>query len=145
MSTCIPRIVLYCICSPYWTLRVMTGPEYWRPRAVLCTLPPGALLFVFVGGSRILLYLPFWCSVATSFVALSPWCTTCRLILPYGATPVSLVHFLLLPPPLFFWPMPLGRQVWQLLAFPVFGTRSKPSNVSSTQRPPSILPSAHCM
>ena len=29
------RIVLYCICSPYRTLRVMTGPEYWRPRAVL--------------------------------------------------------------------------------------------------------------
>ena len=22
------------ICRPYWTLRVMTGPKYWRPRAV---------------------------------------------------------------------------------------------------------------
>ena len=24
------------ICSPCWTLRLMVGPEYWRPRAVLC-------------------------------------------------------------------------------------------------------------
>ena len=23
------------ICRPYWTLRVIPGPEYWRPRAVL--------------------------------------------------------------------------------------------------------------
>ena len=29
-------IVLYCIV--FATLRVMTGPEYWRPRAVLLSM-----------------------------------------------------------------------------------------------------------
>ena len=36
ISISFATFVLYCICCPYWSLRVMTGSEYWRPRTVLC-------------------------------------------------------------------------------------------------------------